>query len=61
MCIQVNNDYAALRHCHESSIVFLCSLWCLAPRSLDFKGILSYNSTTTYTIIRLNLPRVNAD
>ncbi len=61
MCIQINNDYAALRHFHENSIDFLFSLWCLAPHRLELKGILSYNSTTTYTTIPLNLPRVNAD
>ncbi len=34
MCISVNNDFAALQYGQENHLVFVFSLWYLAPRSL---------------------------
>ncbi len=37
MCVQVNNDYAALQHCQENSIASVFPLRYLSPRSLDLE------------------------
>ncbi len=34
MCVSVNNDFAALQYGQENRLVFVFSLWYLAPRRL---------------------------